>query len=441
MREFIPEYVLNLLKTLESAGYEAWCVGGCVRDTLLGRTPGDWDVTTNALPEETMAVFGDSALPTGLQHGTVSVRTPGGTVEVTTYRLDGTYTDHRRPDSVTFTPSLEEDLRRRDFTVNAMAMNLRGDLRDPFGGRTDLENRCLRCVGEAEQRFREDALRILRGLRFASVLGFAIEPETAAAIHRHRGLLADIAAERIWVELLKLLEGEACVAVLREFVDVLGVFWPEVLPMVGMDQKNYHHCYDVWEHTLHAVDAVKVDSLLRCVALLHDIGKTKTMTLDADGVGHFYGHPAKSEELAEGMLRRLKCSNAFRERALRLIAWHDRELWPTGKSLSRALRVLGEEDLRNLLDIKRADNRGQAEAFWGYQRDIDELEAALDALLAEEVCFSLKQLAVNGRDMMALGLEGAAVGEALNALLEAVLDGTLPNEKTALLAAAEGMKG
>ncbi len=211
--------------------------------------------------------------------------------------------------------------------------------------------------------------------------------------------------------------------------------------MVGMDQKNYHHCYDVWEHTLHAADAIKRDALLRCVMLLHDIGKTQTMTLDAKGVGHFYGHPAKSEEIADGMLRRLKCSNAFRERALRLIAWHDRELWPTEKSLGRALRVLGEEDLRNLLAIKRADNKGQAAEFWDYQQEIDKLEAALDGLLEAQLCFSLKQLAVNGRDMMALGLQSAAVGQALNTLLEAVLEGELPNEKEALLEAAARRKG
>ena len=440
MRKFIPEYVINLLETMEMAGHEAWCVGGCVRDILLGRIPGDWDVTTSALPEETMAVFGECALPTGLQHGTVSVRTPGGTVEVTTYRVDGSYSDHRRPDSVTFTPSLEEDLRRRDFTVNAMAMDRRGNLRDPFGGRADLEKNCLRCVGEADRRFNEDALRILRGLRFASVLGFTIETETAAAIHRNRELLANIAAERIQVELFKLLEGDNCVLILREFVDVLGVFWPELLPMVGMDQKNYHHCYDVWEHTLHAVEAVEGKALLRCVALLHDVGKTKTMTLDAEGVGHFYGHPAKSEELADGMLRRLKCSNTFRERALRLIAWHDREVWPTDRSISRALRVLGEEDLRNLLAIKHADNLGQAAEFWDYQQEIDAVEAALEELLQREPCFSLKQLAVNGRDMMTLGLQGAAIGQALESLLEAVLEGELPNEKTVLLQAVVQMR-
>lgn len=440
MLKIIPDYVINLLESLETAGYEAWCVGGCVRDTLLGGRPDDWDVTTNALPEETMAVFGERAMPTGLQHGTVTIRMEGGTVEVTTYRVDGAYTDHRRPDSVTFTPSLEEDLRRRDFTVNAIAMNRQGELRDPFGGQEDLENRCLRCVGEADRRFGEDALRILRGLRFAAVLGFAIEAETAEAIHRNRELLRSIAVERIQVEFWKLLAGACCVPILREYVDVIGVFWPEVLPMVGFDQRNYHHCYDVWEHTLYAMEAVGNDSLLRCVMLLHDIGKTKTFTLDAAGVGHFYGHSAKSRELADGMLRRLKCSNDLRETVLRLIDWHDRDIARTERGIGRALRVLGEADLRRLIQVKRADNLGQAPAFHDRQVEIDKAEEIMERLLAEQACFSLKQMAVNGRDLLALGLQGPAVGAVLERLLDGVVEGELLNEREALLRAAERMK-
>ena len=242
----MPESVQTVLQKLESAGHEAWCVGGCVRDALLGRTPEDWDVTTSALPEETMALFGSHAFPTGVQHGTVTVRANHSSVEVTTYRLDGTYSDHRRPDTISFTRSLEEDLARRDFTVNAMAFSLRGELRDPFHGQEDLRRGMLRCVGDPDRRFGEDALRILRCLRFSAVLGFSVESATGKSLCRKRGLLRAIAVERIQAELLKLLCGGDAAKVLRAYPEVFGVFWPELLPMVGLDQRNPHHCYDVW---------------------------------------------------------------------------------------------------------------------------------------------------------------------------------------------------
>lgn len=432
----MPGYVQNVLTALEAAGYEAWCVGGCVRDLMLGRAPEDWDVTTNALPEATMALFGSHAFPTGLRHGTVTVREEHRSVEVTTYRVDGDYHDHRRPDTVVFTPSLEEDLRRRDFTVNAMALSLRGDLRDPFGGQADLKAGVLRCVGKPERRFGEDALRILRGLRFAAVLGFAMDPATAAGIHGHRALLKDIAAERIQVELFKLLCGKDAAAVLREYPDVVGVFWPEILPMVGFDQRNRHHCYDVWEHTLHAVEAVEPEPVLRCAMLLHDVGKPRCFTVDQDGNGHFYGHPEISRELADDMLRRLKCAAAFRETVVRLVEWHDRNIPRTDRGLRRALRALGEEDLRRLILVKRADNLAQAPEYRDTQREIDRAEAILDKLVAADACFSLGQLTVNGRDLAALGLSGPEIGRTLNALLDKVVDGELPNERTALLEAA-----
>lgn len=432
----IPDYVKTVLAALEAAGHEAWCVGGCVRDTLLGRTPEDWDVTTSARPEETMALFGSHAFPTGLKHGTVTVRSEHRSVEVTTYRVDGTYHDHRRPETVAFTRSLEEDLRRRDFTVNAMALSLGGELRDPFGGQADLKAGVLRCVGEPDRRFGEDALRILRGLRFAAALGFEIDPATAAGIHQNRELLRDIAAERIQVELFKLLSGKTAAEVLRDYPDVIGVFWPEVLPMVGFGQRNFHHCYDVWEHTLHAVAAVPGEPVLRCVMLLHDIGKPNCFTVDENGLGHFYGHPAISRELADGMLRRLKCSNELRGTIVRLVEWHDRNIPRTDKGIRKALRALGEEDLRRLILVKRADNLAQAPEFWDRQREIDKAEAILDRLLEEDACFSLKQMAVDGKDLTEMGFSGPAVGRALDALLERVVNGELPNEREALLEAA-----
>lgn len=435
----MPEYVQMVLRSLETAGYEAWCVGGCVRDTLLSRVPEDWDVTTSALPEETLAVFGGSAIPTGLRHGTVTVRTETGGVEVTTYRLDGEYRDHRRPETVTFTRSLEEDLARRDFTVNAMALSLRGELRDPFDGRGDLRRKLVRCVGEPDRRFGEDALRMLRGLRFAVVLGFSLDPDTAESIHRNRDLLAEIAAERIQTELWKLLCGQKAADVLRDFPDVLGVFWPEILPMVGFDQRNCHHCYDVWEHTLHALEASSPEVEVRCAVLLHDIGKPRCFTVDESGVGHFYGHGAISRDLADTMLRRLKCPNQFRETVVRLVDWHDRNIPRTDKSIRRALRILGEPDLRRLIAVKRADNLGQAPAYWDRQKELDKAEEILERLLAEDSCFSLRQLAVNGRDLMELGLEGPAVGQMLNVLLDAVVNEELPNESAVLLDQARRM--
>ena len=431
----IPGPVREILETLETAGHRAWCVGGCVRDALLGRTPEDWDVTTAARPEETMALFGDRAVPTGLRHGTVTVRTAAGGVEVTTLRRDGAYRDHRRPESVTFTDSLEEDLRRRDFTVNALAVDLRGTLQDPLGGRADLAAGVLRCVGNPDRRFGEDALRILRGLRFAAQLGFALHPDTAAAIHWNRTLLGDIAPERIWTELKKLVTGDRAAEVLRAYPDVVGVFWPELLPMVGLDQRNRHHCYDVWEHTLHALAAVTPEVELRLTMLLHDIGKPNCYTVDEKGQGHFYGHPAESARLAETMLRRLRADTATTETVVRLVAWHDRNIPRTRTGVARALAELGEEDLRRLLDVKRADNLAQAPACRAIQGEIDKAERILNQLLEENACVSPGQLAVNGRDLLTLGLSGPAVGAALQKLLDAVLEETLPNERAALLAA------
>lgn len=432
----IPENVRAVLNTLEAAGHEAWCVGGCVRDALLDQSPRDWDVTTSALPEEALAAFGPRALPTGLKHGTVTVKTESGPVEVTTYRIDGAYHDHRRPDSVAFTSSLEADLARRDFTVNAMAMGLSGELRDPFGGQADLEKGILRCVGDPDRRFGEDALRILRGLRFAAVLGFALDPATGESIRRNRMLLKEIAAERIWVELSKLLCGPGAAEILRAYPEVPGVFWPELLPMVGFDQRNPHHIYDVWEHTLHAVEAVPGEAVLRYAVLLHDIGKPGCFHLDEAGIGHFYGHGAISRDLADRMLRRLKCATEFRETVVRLVEWHDRDIPRTDKGIRRALRALGETDLRRLIAVKRADNLAQAPAYWDRQRELDRAEEILKKLLAEDACFSLRQLAVDGCDMMKLGLAGPAIGRTLNLLLDAVVNGEQPNERAALLEAA-----
>ena len=431
----IPAPVGEILKTLEAAGYGAWCVGGCVRDALLDRMPGDWDVTTSARPEETMALFAGRAVPTGLRHGTVTVKTEQGGVEITTLRRDGAYRDHRRPETVTFTDSLEEDLRRRDFTINAMAADLQGTLYDPLGGRADLTAKVLRCVGEPDRRFGEDALRILRGLRFAAELGVTVHPDTAVAIHRNRELLRAIAPERIWAELKKLVSGKWAAEVLRAYPDVAGVFWPEILPMVGFDQRNPHHCYDVWEHTLHALDAAPPDSVLRWAVLFHDMGKPECFALDTQGIGHFMGHGVVSRRIADGVMDRLRFDNAAKERIGELVEWHDHRV-ETEKGVRRMLNHFGERNFRYLLAIQRADNMGQAEEFRGRQKEIDRIEAMLDRELEKGSCFSLKQLAVNGNDLLGLGLSGPAVGQTLQGLLDRVMDGTLPNDRDALLTAA-----
>ncbi|MDR3729017.1 MAG: HD domain-containing protein, partial [Oscillospiraceae bacterium] len=322
----IPSYVARVLTELEARGFQAFCVGGCVRDCLLGRVPEDWDVTTSALPEQTMALFGQQAVPTGLRHGTVTVVSGGKGVEVTTFRVDGAYGDNRHPDSVTFTRSLPEDLARRDFTVNAMAMDLRGRIQDPWGGQADLERRCLRCVGEPERRFREDALRVMRGLRFSAVLGFDLEEETAAALVRCRELLGHIAVERLREELVKLLCGPQAAQVLRRWPQVVEVILPEIGPLVGFDQHNRHHCYDVWEHTLHVLDAVEPVPVLRCAALFHDMGKPECFALDEAGGGHFMGHPVVSRRIAEAIMTRLRFDNATREQIALLVEWHDHRI-------------------------------------------------------------------------------------------------------------------
>ena len=433
----VPENVKTVLRRLNGAGFAAYAVGGCVRDSLLRRAPDDWDVTTAARPEQVTALFPGCAIPTGLQHGTVTVRLGGQSYEVTTFRSDGVYSDHRHPDQVTFSADLAEDLKRRDFTIGAMAVDAAGKITDLFGGQEDLRCRVIRCVGAPDRRFDEDALRILRALRFAAVLGFTVEAGTAAAIRRKAHLLRAIAAERITVEMTKLLCGPDACRVLLDFPDVIGVFLPEVLPAVGFDQRNIHHIYDVWGHTAHAVGAAISDPVVRWTMLFHDIGKPKCFTVDEKGTGHFYGHGKLSHAMALEAMTRLKFSNEHRRQIADLVDWHDRVIPDTARGVRRCLNALGEEGVRRLIAVKRADNLAQSPAYRDRQRYLDRLEEILAELLEEDACFSLKQLAVNGRDMLALGLRGARVGAMLNALLERVLDETLPNDREALLRWAE----
>ena len=432
-----PVAVDKVLACLENAGFEAYAVGGCVRDLMRGKTPDDWDMTTSARPEEVMALFAPHAIPTGLQHGTVTVRQDGESFEITTFRADGAYTDNRHPDEVRFSTDLREDLCRRDFTVNAMAMDRRGKLIDPFGGQEDLRRGVIRCVGEPDQRFGEDALRIMRGLRFAAVMGFAIDEDTARSIRENRERLRNIAIERILVEMDKLLCGEAVGQILLDFPEVFGVFLPEILPCVGFDQQSRYHCYTVWEHIVHSVEAVPRDSVLRWAMLLHDIGKPACFTVDEQGAGHFYGHDGIGADMAADICRRMRMDKQRSERIALLVRRHGPDLPENKRGMLRLLNAIGEDALRQLIAVKRADNMAQSAAFRSRQEEIDRQEQLLQRILDERPCFTLQQLAVDGRDMMTLGLQGKAIGEMLHTLLQKVLDGQLPNEREVLLRWAE----
>ncbi|MCR5566362.1 MAG: CCA tRNA nucleotidyltransferase [Clostridiales bacterium] len=438
----LPANVSDLLTRLKGAGFSAYVVGGCVRDSLMGLEPHDWDVCTSALPEQMQSVFsGLRTVETGLKHGTLTVVMDHVPYEVTTYRIDGDYTDHRHPDSVRFVDDLTQDLARRDFTVNAMAWSPDTGLADPFGGRRDLSAGLIRCVGEPEQRFEEDALRVLRALRFASVYGFAIEPATASALRAKAPDLKLVAGERVREELLKLLCGKSVGQILREYPEVLAEIIPEIRPMIGYDQQNHHHSFDLWEHTVRGVEGVPADPVLRLAMLLHDTGKPAVRTTDEKGEGHYKGHPKVSEEIARRTAESLHLDNAFRDRLCTLVLHHDTPLRTqsgeinTDRSfLLRRLNKFGEENLRTLFLIHCSDRI--ATGYSTPEREkarLAERMAALDALLAEQPCFTLKDLAVNGRDLTAVGLKGKAVGEALQSLLEAVMDGTVPNEKNSLL--------
>ena len=436
MRIELPEDVLRILRRLNEAGHRAYAVGGCVRDSLLGIAPHDWDICTSALPEEMRAVFeGEHVLDIGLKHGTLTVMRSGRPYEVTTFRIDGAYTDHRHPDGVTFVADVREDLARRDFTVNAMAYHPEEGLIDAFHGMEDLRAGVIRCVGDPMLRFGEDALRILRALRFAATYGFGIDPATLEAALALRGSLGLVAAERKRVELCKLLCGRAAGEIMRTGAPVIGETVPELQAAFGFEQHNPHHLYDVWEHTLHAVDAAPAEEVLRLAVLLHDTGKPDTFTLDASGTGHFYGHAKRSAELAEAALRRLKFDRATETAVTELVRLHDLELSPA--LMRRRLMQHGEETVRRLIEVQRADAIGTgtcapAEA----DARAASLREALQAVLDRQACFQLRDLAVNGRDLAALGLGGPAIGQTLQALLEAVVDERLPNRREVLLEAA-----
>lgn len=433
----IPDYALTVVQRLQHFGYEAYVVGGCVRDSLLGRTPKDWDVCTNATPHQVLGAFKRfHVIKTGLQHGTVTVMVDHQPVEVTTFRIDGEYSDNRHPDAVTFVSRVEEDLSRRDFTINAMAYNPTRGLVDAFGGQEDLAQGLIRCVGEPDARFNEDGLRIMRALRFAARYDFAIERETAFSMRRNRYLLENVSVERIFTELKGILIGNGARSMMLAFPEIFGVIMPELVPMFGFDQRNPHHIYDVWTHTAHAVQAVPANPTLRLVMLLHDIGKPACFSVDEQGKGHFYGHPAKSAELAEQILLRLKSDNATLENVRTLVRVHDHTFPSTRAGMRRFIGRLGLPIVEQLFDVKRADHAAQS----SHEQELKKAELRDAALLIEDLmdeppAFTVKDLAINGRDLIAAGIKPSpAMGELLTTLLNEVQEETLENNREALLA-------
>ena len=435
----LPTPVARALSVLEACGYEGYTVGGCVRDSLLGRTPNDWDITTNATPEEMKVCFKDlRVIETGIRHGTLTVIVDGMQLEITTYRNDGEYLDNRHPVQVTFSKNIEDDLSRRDFTVNAMAYHPEKGFVDLFGGREDLQNRIIRAVGDAKTRFEEDGLRILRAIRFASVLDFDIAEDTAKAVHACKNLLSGIAAERIREELCKLICGRGAVRILREYIDVISVFLPELARCVGFEQNTKYHCYDVFEHTLQALALCEdCDLVTRLGILLHDIGKPLCYTEDEQG-GHFKGHAPVGVEITKEVLSRLRFDNETIRRMELLVEWHDIPLSAEKKRVKRLLQKLSDADILRLLEIKRCDRLAHAPDFREMPPDLALIPSVMEEIRAEDACLSLRTLAIGGDDLMALGVpKGKQIGELLHALLDDVIEESLPNEKEALLQAAK----
>ena len=431
----MPKNVDTAINLLQSAGFEAYAVGGCVRDSLLGKTPNDWDITTSAKPENMKSVFADfHCIDTGIKHGTVTVVIVGEPLEITTFRLDGEYEDNRHPKSVTFTSDLGADLGRRDFTVNAMAYSKMTGTVDLFGGQNDLKNKIIRCVGDPDRRFNEDALRILRALRFASALDFEIEEKTAQSLLKNRALLGNISEERIAKELLKLVCGKGAKRILTDFAPVLFEILPELQPMYKNSHDNPHHCYDIYEHTLIAVESIDPEPTLRFAMLLHDFGKPAVKKFDENGVAHFYGHQRISAEISAQILARLKVSNKFRDEILFLVSNHDRwELYENTEKMPRYLSKFGLDGVLNLLKVMRADVLAQSPEYRYRLDQIADAEEIAKNLAAQKPCLSLSELQINGRTLMDIGIpQGRKLGAVLAQLLDEVIDGVTKNTQEAL---------
>lgn len=433
----LPLYVKELIDKLNDNGYEAYAVGGCVRDSLLSKIPKDYDVTTSAAPEKIKECLSDyKTIDTGIKFGTVTVISDGKPVEITTYRVDGKYNDNRRPESVTFTDLLAEDLKRRDFTVNAIAFNPKTGIIDLFGGQNDLKNGIIRAIGNPTDRFNEDGLRIMRALRFASCYNFEIEEKTAAAIHNCKNLLDNIAVERISTEFNRLICGN-CGKILREFHDVISVFIPELSECVGFEQYTKYHNRDVYEHIIATVEAIEPKKYLRLAMFFHDIGKPQYFKLDEKGTGHFKGHPVGSRNIAENVLKRLKYDNETTKNVLSLVENHDIIIENRDKLIRRYLSKFGVDMFKDIVAVHIADDIGKSP---DYQSRIEGYKAVLkriDEIVLENGYITLKNMAVNGKDMIKLGFSGAEIGKILDELLNLVIDEKCVNERSVLISEAQ----
>ncbi len=431
----LPENVKTIITTLENAGFEGYAVGGCVRDTLLHKNPDDWDITTNASPIEVKKLF-PCTIDTGIAHGTVTVLIGKETFEVTTYRIDGEYEDARHPKEVVFTSCLSEDLKRRDFTINAMAYNDKTGIVDEFGGIQDLEAKIIRCVGNPEERFTEDALRMMRAVRFSGQLGYEIEFTTGQAINKLAPTLSKISAERICTELTKLMISEHPDYLRKAYeLGMTGVFLPEFDAAMETEQNNPHHCYSVGEHILHSLLFVRADKVLRFAMLFHDMGKAVTKSVDEKGVDHFYGHGKISAEMADRIMKRLRFDNDTRQKVVRLVSYHDLKIKLTPEGVRRAVVKIGEDLFPILLEVKRADFLSQSMfKREEKEKELQQLEEIYQTVLKNGDCVSIKMLAVTGSDLIAAGMKpGKEIGEALQEMLNLVLKEPSLNTKEYLL--------
>ena len=431
----LPKHVKAIITTLEKAGFEGYAVGGCVRDTLLGKEPDDWDITTSAAPQQVKELF-SRTIDTGIQHGTVTVLMDRETYEVTTYRIDGEYEDGRHPKEVVFTANLLEDLKRRDFTINAMAYNDKSGIVDAFGGMDDLENKVIRCVGDPVERFTEDALRMMRAVRFSGQLGYEIDEKTGQAVTQLAPTLSKISAERICTELTKLMVSVNPDYLRKAYeLGMTRVFLPEFDAVMETPQNNPHHCYSAGEHILHSLNHVRADKVLRFAMLFHDLGKAVTRTTDEEGVDHFHGHVERSADMADQIMKRLRFDNDTRQKVVRLVKYHDLKIELTPKAVRRAIVKTGEELFPYLLEVKRADFLAQSMYLREEkEEELKQLEAIYKEVIANKDCTSVKMLAVNGSDLIAAGMKpGKELGAALQRLLEIVLEDPSLNTKEYLL--------